>query len=136
MDSIKAFVKRLGKRGTLIIITVLILGIALCLLGSGESGTARDSDLTEYKKTLEEELESACSRVFGAGRCRVIVTLAEGERREYRGSSVECVIPPRVLGVTVLCEGGDSASVRSDISDMMAALFDIGKNRICVLKLS
>ena len=114
-----------------------IVGVILILfsLGSGGETESAPVGLEEYKVRLESELESLCESIDGAGKCRVTVTFSEGERLEYKGSSVVGSEPPRVLGITVVCEGGDNFYIRNSISDCMTALFDIGANRVCVLKL-
>ena len=139
LDSIKRIAERLGKRGMLIAAAAVLIGIILIFLSALDGysdNNGKESELGSYKRSLEEELEYMCSRIEGVGKCRVTVSFSEGERREYQGSELKCVIPPKVQGVTVLCDGGDSATVRAAVSDMMSSLFDIGKNRICVLKLS
>ena len=141
MGELKRFLGELikTKRGKLLI-ALLIGGVLLLIISFAlpEDGKeeARDGGLEEYKATLEESLADFCSSVEGVGRCRVMVSFAEGESFEYKGSALLSSSPPRVLGVTVLCQGGDSISVKGRISDMISALFDVGKNRICVLKLS
>ena len=114
-----------------------LVGIFFVLmsLGSGGDTQSAPAGLDEYKARLESELESLCESIDGAGKCRVTVTFSEGERLEYKGSSVVGSEPPRVLGITVVCDGGDNSYIRNSISDCMTALFDIGANRVCVLKL-
>ena len=140
MDSFKIFLKNAfsGKRGKLIILLTLAAVLLGAVFGSGqcEATAPKEDGLAAYKAELEEELAGFCSSVRGAGRCKVMVSFAAGEQLEYKGGNLISSVPPRILGVTVLCKGGDSDSVRSEISDMLSALFDIGKNRICVLKLS
>ena len=113
------------------------LGIFLILLslGGGEDKSAEGVSLEKYKAELEDELEAICESVDGAGRCIVRVTFSEGERLQYKGSNIISSEPPRVLGVSVVCEGGDNPNIKRDISDCMTALFDIGANRVCVLKM-
>lgn len=137
-ESIKRAVARIGGSKVLLAIAAVIAGVLLIMASSfvGRGIDEPKSELDTYKRELEEELEDMCSRIEGVGKCRVTVSFSEGERREYQGSELKCVIPPKVLGVTVICDGADSASVRAAVTDMMSSLFDIGKNRICVLKLS
>jgi stage III sporulation protein AG len=54
----------------------------------------------------------------------------------YKGSSVVERKPPKVKGVTIACRGADSDGVRSQLTEMMTALFDIGSNRVAILKLN
>lgn len=116
---------------------IAILGILMIILSFGSKGSteAEEYSLDKYKAELEDELESLCESIDGVGKCRVTVTFSEGERIEYKGSNVTGSEPPRVLGVTVVCEGGDAADVKSEISECMKALFNIGSNRVCVLKM-
>ena len=120
----------------MLIAALVVLGIIVMLLSLlGGEDTASTEALSDYKKRLEDEIEELCSSVEGAGRCRVTVTFEEGESFEYRGTAVVGSAPPKVLGVTVVCEGGGSPEVCAGISRAMVALFDIGTNRVCVLKM-
>ena len=114
-----------------------IVGILFILLSFGAKSDSKQDcvGLEEYKSKLEGELEALCESIDGAGKCRVTVSFSEGQRVEYRGSAVVGSEPPRVLGITVVCDGGDDPHVRSSVSECMTALFDIGSNRVCVLKL-
>ena len=92
--------------------------------------------LDEYREQLESEVAALCSSVSGVGKCRVFITFERGAASTYRGSSVIETKPPLVLGVSVVCSGGDSDRVRSELTDMLTALFSIGSNRVSVLKLN
>ena len=120
-------------------IILLICGIIILLLasdsGQNEEKNADRYDLGGYEESLSRELEELCSSVEGAGRCYVKVTFERGESYEYKGNTVIGSEPPRVLGVCVICEGGEVPSVRAAISESMCALFDIGSNRVAVLKM-
>ena len=124
-------------RRALILISI---GIALIFVSSSFGKTEEKSPegitLDEYKIRLEDEIASICSDVSGVGKCRVFITLERGEQNVYKGSSVIETKPPRVLGVTVVCRGADSDRVRSELTDMLTALFDIGSNRVAILKLN
>ncbi len=120
------------------ILLAVTLGLALVLIfaGSGEKSDGDAMTLDEYRLRLEDEVASLCSDIEGVGKCRVYITLERGEQNIYKGSSVIETKPPRVLGVTVICRGADSTEVRSELTDMLSALFDIGANRVAVLKLN
>lgn len=118
---------------------LLAAGVALAVLSFAISDTdsgAEALSLEEYKARCESQLAELCSDIEGVGRCRVMISFAEGEQLEYKGGKLISSSPPRVLGVTVLCRGADSSTVRAQVSELCSALFDIGKNRICVLKLA
>ena len=135
------FREYIGKyKKPIVIIMFLAIGIILLAFSSSSSPadekSAQEENLNAYKERLEGELAEVCSSVKGVGKCKVTVTFERGEERVYKGSVLIESKPPKVLGVTVVCKGADSDLVRAEISGMMSALFDIGANRIAVLKLN
>lgn len=117
---------------------------------------------SDYTLVLEQKLENMVSSVYGAGRTKVIVTLEcdyetvyakDGSYSQKEGASDEenkyiiidsdkteqglvlKTVTPRVRGVAVLCEGGDSPYVESAVCEMLEALLDIGSNHISVSKI-
>ena len=138
LDKVKEYAQK--NKGSVLLFALLILGVFLLVFSSASAPETEAQEntqsLEEYKARLEEELSAVCSSVSGVGRCKVTVTFERGEEKIYKGSSVIETRPPKVLGVTVVCKGADSDKVRSEIIDMMSALFDIGTNRIAVLKLN
>ena len=67
------------------------------------------------------ELGELCSAVFGVGRCRVMTT---------------CDSDGEIVAVAVLCDGAESAEVRTRLSKLISSLYGIGYNRISILKIS
>ena len=137
MDKSTLFSLIKGKKAILPII-LLALGVLLLILSTTAHGTSEDEEITleEYKEMLEEELGDLCSQVEGVGKCRVFVTLERGEQKVYKGSSVTETRPPRVMGVSIVCRGSESDRVRMELVNMICALFDIGSNRVAILKLN
>lgn len=140
MGDFKRYIKDLlsTRRGKLIL-AALAIGAALllaCSFMSSEEKQPEEDNLAIYKAELEQSLADFCSSVEGAGRCKVMISFSSGESLEYKGGNLISSTPPRVLGVTVLCRGGDKDKVRAEITELVSSLFDIGKNRVCVLKLS
>lgn len=127
--------KKLWRLGLLI-----ALGIALILLSSSLGTEPKENSkvltLEEYKEKLEAELIDLCQDVDGVGRCKVFVTFKRGEQNTYKSGVVVESKPPKVMGVTVICQGADSNYVKNELVDMITALFDIGSNRVAVLKLN
>lgn len=110
---------------------------------------AKTGSTADYAAELETRLTALISRVEGAGKTAVMVTLESGSESIYAtdtdsdGSSthvllgsggadglVETVETPRVLGVAVVCEGGGSAAVQSRVTALVQALTGIGTNHI------
>ena len=126
-----------GKKPVALVALLIFLGLLLVLLpfGSGddESETYPET-LSEYKEKLEDEVASLASSVKGVGKCRVLITFERGAQNTYRGSELIESKPPLVLGVTVVCAGGENAYVRAELVEMLTALFDIPSTRVAVLK--
>lgn len=112
--------------------------------------------------SLEEDTERLISKIEGAGKVSVMLTYdcseetvwardsehqthTEGEQADEQrhividsgggetGLAVK-VLYPRVRGVAVVCSGGDDPVVKSEIKELVSALFDIGANRISIAR--
>ena len=136
-EKIKSFFKE--KHRLVALAALALLGAVLVIFslagGNGKETEEEVQSLAEYKAELERELEAACSSIRGVGRCEVVVTFSRGVENTYKGTSLIETKPPEVMGVSVICEGADSDTVRADVVGMMSSLFGIGKNRIAVMKL-
>lgn len=137
----EGFISFVKQRKNLMLILIAALGVGLVaaslFTGGAKTDTKNTADsLEEYRLNLEGELAELCSAVYGVGRCRVRVSFSSGFRYEYKGSALTEKLPPEIDGVTVLCDGADSSEVRKEISSLISALYGIGHNRVCVLKLS
>ncbi len=99
------------KKSLWLIIGALALGVCLMLFGG--TGSAKTSDAS-----LEARIEKLCERVEGASDISVMVrTDSVGE----------------VRGVAVVCRGGDVASVRLTVTEMLTALFGIPSSAVSVV---
>lgn len=157
------------EKGQLKMLPVIIggaIGVLLLIYGgtlgggSAEEGNAAVSaeitsfDEARYEEELVKKIEDVCSRVKGAGKVSVAVTLdgsyraiyaqnsSDGSsvRREYllvgSGSSESALLlgysPPEILGVGIVCGGGTNDTVRAEITALVSALLDVPTNRIYV----
>ncbi len=113
----------------------------------------------EYELLLENRLEELISSVEGAGECKVMVTLSKGEYKIFAKDSYEDerenkyeyvivnessgkdsglvvnVVSPEIKGVAVVCEGGDSSVVHSEIVDMLCSVLSLKSTQISVSKM-
>ncbi len=136
-EKVKSFLA--ANKKWVIIALLFIFGVLMLTASAASVGGADKAEsepLSEYKAQLEKELSDICSSVKGVGKCRVMVTFERGEENVYKGSNLIESRPPKVMGVTIVCRGADSDSVRAELVGMMCALFDIGANRVSVLRLS
>lgn len=136
---------------------LLLLAVSSWLPADSSTQSAAPAAMTDstadYAAELETRLTALISRVEGAGKTAVMVTLESGSESIYAtdsdGSSthvllgsggadglVETVETPRVLGVAVVCEGGGSAAVQSRVTALVQALTGIGTNHITVAKMA
>ena len=140
----------------------VIAGVFLLLVGSGigtenKSTSTNESeavmhedaeDLVAYQKRLETELEVLCESVTGVGKVDVMVTLGSGCRVVYvtdengevattgTGNAQRALYrtlqPPTVVGVGVVCKGGDKAHVQRAVTDLISTTLGITTNRVFV----
>ena len=122
-------------------VLLVILGIVLIFSSSITKSkkadiASDDISIDAYKERLEAEIAALCSSVDGVGACKVYITFERGEQNVYKGSSVIETKPPKVQGVSVVCRGAESDVIKSRLTEMLTALFDIGSNRVAILKLN
>jgi hypothetical protein len=140
----------------------VVAGVFLLLVGSGigTEGKVAESiqsdavmqedgtDLAAYQKKLEEELAAMCEAVAGVGNADVMVTLGSGCRVVYvtdengkvattgTGSAQRAVYrtlqPPTVVGVGVVCKGGDNPHVQRALTELVSTTLGITANRVFV----
>lgn len=75
----------------------------------------------------DSESENSTDKESSISRKHIIIDGNQGE-----DGLVIKEIYPEVRGVAVVCSGGDDPEVKSEISAMLSALFDIGYNRISI----
>ena len=110
----------------------------------------------DYALEMETRLEALLAQMEKVGRVKVMVTLANGEENVYATDSektangtsqtnhvllgkdglLETIQTPQVLGVAVVCDGGDDAGVQNRISTLVAALTGVGVHHITVTKMA
>lgn len=143
-------IKELLKKPLILIL--IAAGVLLLLFGgTGSSTPAEKTTLAEeteaYRKALEGELTALCEKVSGAGKVTLLLTLDGSEEAVYakdeRNGATDYVVSsgeglllyrrhPAVLGVAVVCTGGDRADVRAELTSLLSAALGIGANRIYI----
>ena len=147
---------------------VLLAGVVLLMLPSfGEKKTQAppaepaSGDVFDVD-AMEEKLEDALSKIDGAGRVKVVLTVRSGARQilaqdgktTERGESVDSQvntvivsrgsgseeavalqeIAPQFQGALVVCPGGSDPAVRLKLSEAVAALTGLGADKISICK--
>ncbi len=121
----------------------------------GGDGDLRLLSMEEYRIATEARIKAICERVAGAGEVHVILHLAggyeyvyatdekispSGEVREYimigSGSNERVVYlterVPEILGIGIVCDGGDREGVRNEMTALLSATLGVGSHRVYV----
>ena len=108
-----------------------------------------------FAAETEEKIVSICSGVDGVGEVRAVVTLsggyravyaadAQGSESSYRnetvltgsGNSEKAILVgyevPRIVGIGIVCTGGDDPAIRQSLTMLVSAAFDVSSNKIYV----
>lgn len=148
------------------IIVMLLVGLFLMLIPQQKS--AQQEIQTPIKaekkeKDLQSELEVLLSQLEGAGKVKVLLSQAAGERRIYQSNEnadetdssssirketvilkdsgraeealIQQTIPAVYLGAVILCQGADRASVRLAIIEAVSKATGLDTHHISVLKM-
>lgn len=137
-EKVRSIGKYLRGRPWILVTGLVGLALLICggLIGGGRSGQSTDSsaagisETEQYRVSLEERITALCRSVRGVGSIRVSVMLEGGEGYAYSGSRLTASYVPEVRGVAVVCAGGDSDTVRAELTDLICALCHIGANRV------
>lgn len=148
---------------------VILAGLVLLMLPAFREETVPELPTIQAEPSgtfdradLEERLEDALSRIDGAGRVRVVLTVRSGARQILaqdgrttekgeeldsqvstviisRGSGLEEAvtlqeIAPQFQGALVVCPGGDDPAVRLSITEAVSALTGLGADKISVCR--
>ena len=149
---------------------VILAGGVLLMLpsfggGEGEEEAAMPADSSGGAFDLEAtegKLEEALSRIDGAGKVKVVLTLRSGTRQilatdgktTEKGESIDSQVStvvvskgsgneetvalqelaPQYQGALVVCPGGNDPAVKLQISEAVAALTGLGADKISICK--
>lgn len=144
---------------------VLAVGIGLMVLPTGKATVAETviTKTQDSILSVEERLAQTLRQIKGVGEVQVLLTEASGEETIYQidgntsstdtsSSSKQDTVtitdsqrnehglvrqknPPRYMGVIVVCQGGDQATVRLAIIDAISKAIGLGADKISVLKM-
>lgn len=144
-----------------IIVGVVGLLVAFVLFGEkitsceGSNKTSGQSDT--YVSSIEDKLEETISRISGAGKVSIAVSVSGGKRTVVakdvvtvkNGNEVQttettvilggkvvvlCELYPEVTGVLVVAGGADNLSVKLKILSAVTTLLDVEEDRVVIIK--
>lgn len=157
-EGLWSFLKKKGRGRLLLLCGGVLLGVLLLLLGGGAFEGKQTADevreqegaaeLAAYQASIEADLTHLCKSVSGVGSAEVMVTLGSGRRIVYTtdakgdpatvgsGSGQQAlyrtVQPPTVVGVGVVCRGGNDPRIQRTLTDLISTTLDIPSNRVFV----
>lgn len=146
---------------------IIIVGVLLMAIPTEKEDhdTIKSNDVVEATQTLtlEEELAQILSQVKGAGKVKVMLTVAQGEEVIYQTNDtvstdseatkkdtdtvtvtdadrnqsglVRQANPPVYLGAIIICQGADDPIVKLAITEAVARIAGLKTNCISVLKM-
>lgn len=148
------------------VLLVLAIGLVFMLLPSRNAEEDTSQNQTEVtvqtQPDITEELSAILSKIAGAGKVQVMLTVSRGESTVYRydedssggatGSNrkdtvivtdsnrtqsglIERIDPPQYMGAIIVCDGADSAAVRYSIIEAVSKVTGLSTERISVLKM-
>ena len=148
-------------------IAVLLIGLALLLI-PGKRQTPKETASSPpvaigQETSMEESLTQILQTVAGAGKVRVLLSMATGEETVYQtdientstsdgnNETVKTVVitdsercetglvrqvnPAAYRGAVVVCQGADSPAVRLAVTQAVSRITGLGTDAICVLKM-
>lgn len=136
---------------------LLVLLLGLILMGIPRQKAPETAPVTEPPaQDFSHSLEEILGSIQGVGRVHVMLTQATGSETVYQtdpgtGESLDTVIlsrgsgqqeglvrqvnPPEYLGALVVCQGGDSPTVRLQVAEAVSRVTGLGMDRISVMKM-
>lgn len=144
---------------------VLLLGVCLMMLPGKKANIQTEPPATtaaEEKFNMDDALQEILCQIQGAGKVRVMLSIAKGETYVYQTDSdtsgsengisrIETVIvtdsqrgqsgllqhvdPPTYLGAIIVCQGADSPTVKLAVTQAVSSITGLGADKISVLKM-
>lgn len=128
-----------------IIIIAGIVGVLLIFLSSYiDIGAAEEKkedgefSVTTYSTEIQSDLEGIISKIEGAGKTYVLLTIENSVEYVYLEDSTTKTkeIEPIIRGVLVVCQGGNDPTVVESVTNAVTKALDISTAKVCIAKLS
>lgn len=143
---------------------ILLIGLALLLVPGKDAGEQMVPVINQTQDnilSLEEALSDILSTVQGAGKVRVMLSLASGEETLYQSDTniseggngkhdtvivsdaqrnqlglIKQVNPPVYKGAIIVCQGADSPAVRLNLMEAVCKVTGLTSDKISILKMN
>lgn len=151
VSGIKDFFKKIKPEYVLIVAAaVAVIAIfASGFLGLSANKTEESSSAEAYVEMLENKLSSELSKIEGAGKVSVIISVKRGMKNELAASAnaesgeqpiivngkpiILGEIYPEICGVVIVAQGGNKLKVKMAILNAAKVFLDVDANKIEIL---
>lgn len=173
MSKVKSFFEKVKRIKHIQIYIAVLIGIVICLIyfcsfsgskkkvdNTREDSTGNYGTSLEYAHYLENKLSNVLSKISGAGKVNVIITLECGFGYQYATDTetktvvsggaettvttetvilvsgepvVEKELYPKIKGVVVVAEGAKDVKVKLNILTAVETVLEVDRNNITVL---
>ena len=79
--------------------------------------------------STEEQLEALCNSIRGVQNAKVMITYEAVQVSGWNSSENS---REKILGIAIVCDGGDDPTIQLTLHNMVKALFDISGTRISI----
>ena len=146
----------IGKYKYLLLVLLVGVGLMLIPSNSDKQDDRQPTTSVDTQPSLSEELTAILSKIQGAGKVQVLLTVKAGEQIIYQvdpngtdredtvivtdaeraqNGLIQQVIPATYRGAIILCQGADSPSVRLAVTEAVSSVTGLDSSRISVLKM-
>ena len=155
-NKISSFLKKI-KTEYLILIALSIVAVIIFMGSfSGDKNKTTQETVSSYVENLEIKLEKCLSKVRGAGKVEVIISVSSGMQTVFatekkyqpnKGGTVESPLIvngkpvvtmeqyPEITGVVIVAEGAKSLSVKVDLLNACQTFLSISNEKIQILSM-
>ena len=145
-------------------LAVAALGLALLLIpfGSEKEEQSQPQTQVQEEESLEQRLADILGRIHGAGKVRVLLTVASSEQKVYQEDTdlsgggadtsrydtviikdsqgnetglIQYVIGAKYQGAIIVCQGADKPAVKLALVEAVSRATGLGADQISVLKM-
>ncbi len=157
INKIREYIKQSPKIMIYTVIAVICM-LLLIFTPEADSSDSENTDFpsphTEYAKMLERQLKAVISDIEGVGNVTVMVTVEgtvsynyqqdeyisdDREERETvilsnKDPLIKSIANPKVSGVLVICDGGNSSIIREKVIYAVSTVLDIPTNKVYITR--
>ena len=128
-----------SEKSRVVLIIVALIAAAFLFFGNSSD---KETDLSSfdadgYQNIMSQKVLDMVTSVKGSGNAKVLLTLEDSYEYVYLddGKTLRKINEPTIRGVVVACDGGDSPTVCSEITELLTTVLNIPSTKVCVTKL-